>query len=249
MVIKLGLYSFRFRWTAIFITLIVFIILINLASWQSSRADFKQQRLEQISEYQQFGVMDITQLLQLNDRQDPTGVKVELTGTFSQPHSWLLDNKVVKGKTGYDVLLALRLFGHNKAILINMGWIAADYAYRDQLPAFEIPTGEITVIGIVKAGDLDAFTLSNQSINKQLWPQRIQQIELDKFEKDSGMNLYPFVIYAEQRNDWQFVHHYQPVVMPPEKHRAYALQWYLLALAVILIFIFASRVNTSEANQ
>ena len=33
---------------------------------------------------------------------------------------------------------------------------------------------------------------------------------------------------------------YEPVVMPPEKHVAYAVQWFLLALASLVVYGFAS---------
>lgn len=248
MTINIGLYSFRFRWIAVIVTLVVFIILARLGFWQLSRAEFKEQRLEQIAKYQKLDVVDLPNLLKLSNSHDPTGVTVNMVGTFAQPTSWLLDNKVVKGKTGYDVLLALKVFGQSKAVLVNMGWIGADYAYRDKLPQFTIPAGEVSITGYVKATDLEAFALSDKSINNQQWPQRTQQIQLDKFAEQSGLKLHPFVVYAQQDNDFGFIHHYQPVVMPPEKHRAYAMQWFLLALAVLVIFIFASRVSTSERD-
>lgn len=223
-------------------------MLARLGYWQLSRAEYKEQRLAQIEQYQQLNVLDLSSVLTLSKQHDPTGITVKIDGTFANPASWLLDNKVVKGKTGYDVLLALKVFGQQKAVLVNMGWVGANYAYRDQLPQFTIPNGEVAITGFVKAKDLTAFALSNQSINEQPWPQRTQQIELEKFEQQSGLLFHPFVVYAQQENDFGFTHHYQPVVMPPQKHRAYALQWFLLALAVIVIFIFASRVSTSENN-
>ena len=248
MIINIGLYSFRFRWIAVVVTLLVFIILARLGFWQLSRAEYKEERLAQIEQYQQLNVLDLASVLTLSEQHDPTGITIEVEGAFATPTSWLLDNKVVKGRTGYDVLLALQVAGSQKAVLVNMGWVGANYAYRDQLPQFTIPDGTVAITGFVKAKDLTAFALSNESVNDQLWPQRTQQIELEKFEQQSGLEIHPFVVYAQQQNDFGFTHHYQPVVMPPQKHRAYAMQWFLLALAVLVIFIFASRVSTSERN-
>jgi len=44
---------------------------------------------------------------------------------------------------------------------------------------------------------------------------------------------------------------YKPVVMLPEKHRAYAIQWFLLAFACIGVFFFASyqRSNMTESKS
>jgi cytochrome oxidase assembly protein ShyY1 len=228
---------------------VAFAILAKLGLWQIQRGEEKQQRLSQIAQYQKLDVLTLTSLLQLSDDYEPTGVTVKIDGTFANPASWLLDNKVVKGQTGYDILLALQVVGQPKAVLVNMGWLKSDYAKRDVLPQFVIPAKQVSITGFVKAKDLASFALSDESANKQQWPLRIQQINLDKMAEQSGLSFYPFVVYAQQDNDFGFTHHYQPVVMPPEKHRAYALTWFLLALAVVIIFIFASRETISENNN
>jgi len=246
MTLSVGLYRFKFNWIAVLITLVAFILLARLGSWQLSRAVEKEQRLEQIEQYKKLNEISLTDVLQISESYDPTGVTVKLNGSFASPQSWLLDNKIVKGKTGYDVLLALQVLGQKHAVLVNMGWIRADYAQRDVLPSFDIPAGEVAVTGFVKAKDLASFALSNESINNQAWPQRTQQIHLDILEQQSGLTFHPFVVYAQQDDDFGFTHHYQPVVMPPQKHRAYALQWFLLSIAVVVIFILASRESNAE---
>lgn len=246
MTVNIGLYRFKFRWIPVVITLIAFILLTRLGSWQLSRAVEKEQRLEQIAQYQALDVVSLADVLQISQTYDPTGVTVALNGSFANPQSWLLDNKVVKGQTGYDVLLALKTPNQQHAVLVNMGWIKADYAKRDVLPSFTIPTDQVSITGFVKAKDLASFALSNESVNHQAWPQRIQQIDLDRLEQQSSLSFHPFVVYAQQAENFGFVHHYQPVVMPPEKHRAYALQWFLLSIAVLVIFVFASRETQLE---
>ena len=45
-----------------------------------------------------------------------------------------------------------------------------------------------------------------------------------------------------------FIRNWQPVVMPPEKHMAYAVQWFLLGVAALVIFIIAQR-NKLKRNK
>jgi surfeit locus 1 family protein len=45
-----------------------------------------------------------------------------------------------------------------------------------------------------------------------------------------------------------FVRDWQPVVMAPEKHLAYAAQWFLLAFAALVIFVIAQR-NKLKRNE
>jgi cytochrome oxidase assembly protein ShyY1 len=249
MLIKLGLYRFEFRWIPIAITLVAFAILARLGYWQLQRGEQKEQRLAQIANYQQYDLMSFSSLLSVMKDYDPTGVTVKVQGQFSSPYSWLLDNKIVNGQPGYDVLLAFTPLNTDKAVLVNMGWLRGDYANRDNLPSFDIPQSVVSIEAFVKAKDLASFALSDQSVNKQQWPLRTQQVNIERLEKQSGLSFYPFMMYAQQANDFGFTHHYEPVVMPPEKHRAYALQWFLLALAVVIVFIFASRVTISGEHK
>jgi surfeit locus 1 family protein len=246
MIISMGLYRFQFRWIPVVVTLISFAILLKLAFWQLDRGEQKQQRLTQIAHYQQFEHMSFANLLKVREDYEPTGITIKTQGVFATPATWLLDNKVVKGQVGYDVLLAFKPNVDDKWLLVNMGWLKGDYANRSILPEVIVPTGNVTLEAYVKAKDLSAFALSEVSANSQQWPQRIQQINFDTLEKQSKLTFYPFMLYAEQSEEFGFTHHYEPVVMPPEKHQAYAVQWFLLALAVLIVFIFASRVKTQE---
>lgn len=246
MIIGLGLYRFQFRWIPVVVALIAFIILARLGFWQLERGEQKIQRLDQIAKYQEFDVVTFDKLLSVIETYEPTGITTKIDGVFASPTSWLLDNKVVNGQPGYDVLLALTPTGYEQSVLVNMGWLKGDYANRDNLPVINIPQGKVSITAFVKAKDLASFALSDQSVNKQQWPLRTQQIHLDTLEQQSGLAFYPFMVYVQQADDFGFTQHYQPVVMPPEKHRAYALQWFLLAIAVLVVFIFASRINTLE---
>jgi surfeit locus 1 family protein len=67
---------------------------------------------------------------------------------------------------------------------------------------------------------------------------RIQQVIYQELASHSGLDLFPALLYQQQKSD--FIPHYQPVVLPPEKHRGYALQWFLLAIAVIGVALAAS---------
>lgn len=249
MIIEVGLYRFQLRTIPVLITLVAFAILARLGLWQLERSGQKEQRLQQIADFKQHQKMSFTNLLKVAEQTDPTGVDVTLNGEFTSPYSWLLDNKVVNGQVGYDALLAFKPDDGDKWLLVNMGWIKGDYANRDVLPEFSIPDGDITLSAFVKAKDLSAFALSDKSVNHQQWPLRTQQVNIETIEQQSGLNFYPFMLIASETAQYGFTHHYEPVVMPPEKHKAYALQWFLLALAVLVVFIFASRVKPQEEHS
>ena len=79
------------------------------------------------------------------------------------------------------------------------------------------------------------------------WPLRVQQIELDKFSQLISKKLLPFVVYLDKNDPVGFKKNWQPIVMPPEKHRAYAFQWFSLAVAWLSLMVWAAiKMNRKE---
>jgi surfeit locus 1 family protein len=66
---------------------------------------------------------------------------------------------------------------------------------------------------------------------------RVQTIDVPSLATTVSQPLFHGVFYQEKS---PFQYHYQAVVLPPEKHRAYALQWLLLAIAVVMVAMAAS---------
>ena len=51
--------------------------------------------------------------------------------------------------------------------------------------------------------------------------------------------MIDFIGYRQGIADEIAAPHYQAVVMSPEKHQAYAVQWLLIAIACLVIAVFA----------
>ena len=70
---------------------------------------------------------------------------------------------------------------------------------------------------------------------QQQWPLRVQNIELDKLAQQLQQPLLPWVIQISASSPTALIQTWQPVVMGPKKHYGYAIQWFLLAIAVVVI--------------
>jgi cytochrome oxidase assembly protein ShyY1 len=151
---------------------------------------------------------------------------------------WLVDNKMVNGRIGYDVLIAVEDVSaseESSALLVNLGWVAAPLQ-RDLLPAVNIPA-ELRVQGIFRTRIMGVLLGTNIE-NKSVWPMRIQQVDLESLSLYLNRSLISGLTYQEKNSP--FLIHYRPVILPPERHKAYALQWFLLAVAVVVIALVAS---------
>jgi surfeit locus 1 family protein len=225
------------RWPWILINLLVLALLLGLSFWQWQRATEKTQTLARIAKWQQQGAVDIARLLAIN----ATGrdaVQMDFTGRWLAPMVWLVDNKMVNGRIGYDVVIAVEDVSASEgssALLVNLGWVAAPLQ-RDFLPTVNIPT-ELRVQGIFRTR-ITGVLLGTNIENKGVWPMRIQQVDVESLSAHLNRPLISGLTYQEKNSP--FLIHYRPVILPPERHKAYALQWFLLAIAVVVIALIAS---------
>ncbi|MDP5188631.1 SURF1 family protein [Rheinheimera baltica] len=240
--IKLAKQIFAFNLLWVVITLTAFAILINLSWWQLSRAEEKTQQLQRLAQLQSNGALRGAQLNQLSET-DIDGAPFQAQGRWLAPFIWLLDNQIVNGRVGYDVVVPVQAEGLSQPLLVNLGWLPATDR-RDTLPHLQIPVS-LKLDGLLRTQPDGLLLLGQNAENDGAWPMRIQQVSFAELSGISGLALYPALLYQQQTSD--FLPHYQPVVLPPEKHRGYALQWFLLAVAVIGVALAAS--HHGKANN
>lgn len=231
------------RWPWVIFTLAVFAILFNLGLWQANRAAEKQTRLEKIASLtnsSNFTLQEISKLTDIND------LPVAMRGTLNNQQILLLDNQTHQGKLGYRVLQVFTdsLSGHS--VLLNMGWLQGSLN-RAELPSLNTFEGELKVTGNVRIIE-PGIVLAEQNYQQIQWPFRIQQIEIDHISQLFNTKLLPFVIYLDTKEEIGYKKNWQPIVMPPEKHQGYALQWFSLAFAWLALMVWAGYKNRPSAS-
>jgi len=82
--------------------------------------------------------------------------------------------------------------------------------------------------------------LNDQSPLSVEFPIIVQQIDVEKMNDAVGKRVYPFVIRLEADQFGALPRYWPSTVMSPEKHRGYAIQWFLMALAVLIAWWFFS---------
>lgn len=235
------------------ITLLVFFALVKLGLWQSSRALEKTERLDRIAELvneKELSLFDIDSLRNnLGQHDTINDLPVLVEGELDKDVLFLLDNQMSNGKFGYRILQLVYAVSEGKkyAVLVNLGWIEGDRT-RQVKPDVNTLNGKVLLTGHVRLIE-QGIMLTAQDFSFKAWPMLIQQIELDKMAELINVQLLPFVIYLDKNEKIGYEKNWQPVVMPPEKHFGYAFQWFSLAVAWLLLMIFAARkVQKSKSN-
>ena len=220
-------------WRWLLLTLIVVTVLIGLAVWQWQRAVYKETLIQRLAQLQQAGAIPAQQLQGLTaDVAD--GARLAEPAHWLAPYVWLLDNQVLQGQVGYDVIVPMQLDATHEILLTNLGWVAAPMS-RTQLPTINLPI-QFNLQGVLRT-HFSAIKLGKNIEENGRWPMRIQRIDIKELSAILPRSLYSGMIYQQQHSP--YIIHYQPVVMTAERHRAYALQWGLLAVAVVIVALAA----------
>jgi surfeit locus 1 family protein len=155
---------------------------------------------------------------------------IALRGALLAGYTVYLDNKVYRGRPGYQVVQPLRLAG-GRQVLVNRGWIAAG-ASRDALPEVRTPRGEVSLRGRRLPGFAHAFAPGTGAPQGRVW----QNVTPAQFAAWSGLALEPYVVEQHSALDDGLVRDWPRADAGVEMHESYALQWYSLAgLSVVLL--------------
>ena len=225
-----------------FIVIIVILILCGLGTWQVARYNDKQVRIAQIETRAEQGVLDHSRLasLPLDDVRD---VQVQVQPLQVSEQVMWLDNRQRNGRVGYELIVPVQT--ESGWLLANMGW-RQGRKDRLSLPAVPLLT-ELNdeLIGAVSVPGLNRF-VQETAVNDGQFPKVIQQIEFNGISALLGQPLLPYMLTVTQTHP-DFERQWQPVVMAPQKHLGYALQWFGLAIAAgVIYWIARRRISTRE---
>lgn len=238
---------FRFSWLGLALYALLMALLCSLGFWQLDRAEQKRILLAQQQQALDADRIDLNQQA-VTDLNAVRYHKAVLRGRYDAAHQFLLDNQIVDGKSGYFVLTPVFIEGANTAVLINRGWIPMGRD-RSSLPdvSFEPKNGQIT--GRINHFPGVGLKLKGAEIPTDGWPAVVQVVDPREL---SGKLGYPVAAYqveldAEMDDGYKRVWK-TDVPIPPEKHLAYAVQWFGLALTLTALFIWMSTRKRSEQS-
>jgi surfeit locus 1 family protein len=223
-------YSFRPRLWAAVLAGAACAAGIALGNWQSHRADEKRALGAQLDEEMRSSPIQLSS--SMVTPHEVALKQIVATGTFLPEHTVYLDNKLRRGRPGYEIVTPLKLDGVH--VLVNRGWVPAARV-RGELPQVATPAGPVRIEGlalerlprVLEAGPNPGAKLR-------------QNIDVASFAQQTGLRLQPIVIQQHSpaadglERDWP-----RPDV-GVEKNEAYSLQWYSLAGLALALFIVLS---------
>ncbi|HBR96994.1 MAG TPA: SURF1 family protein [Gammaproteobacteria bacterium] len=211
--------------------LILLPLFLSLGFWQLERAAEKRNLLAQFDEKIQLQPRNFDQI----DPLVATMVPVRLTGKFIT-EQFLLDNRVHKGQPGFEVLSAFKLDNDGRVVLVNRGWVAVGRS-RDNLPSLD--SAGLTAVEVVGLFTRPSSALRlGEAIAKPEadWPLLVNYLDYDAMGAALNQSLIPGVVQLSAPKG-PYPRIWQPVAHGPEKHYAYALQWFAIALVLSILYV------------
>ncbi|MEN8174533.1 MAG: SURF1 family protein [Pseudomonadota bacterium] len=217
-------------------TAVLLAVLVSLGFWQLDRA---AQKRALIDEYAARIAGTAKTLAEVRgDWQAARYQRVNARGRFLPGKDIWYENQVLGGRLGIHVYTPFRLLD-GTLVLVNRGWWPTTPGGRDAVP----PPAPMEMVNIeallrpppqvgIRIGSLHEVVFS--------FPLRIPYLDLGWLATGFGESLEPYVLLlADDTGNGGYVRDWNPIAMPPERHQGYALTWFGLAGALVVLFVVA----------
>lgn len=219
---------------AVVLTLLATVLFVGLGVWQLGRGRQKAELLAAFAA--QEAPRAFAPQRDSADMQHFPHVRV--AGKFLAERGYLHDERVQGGKLGVHAIGVFAVDGEERLLLVDRGWIAWDHAPGTQPALPPLPNAALELTGIYAPFPGSGLRVGGNALERQSsWPKLTLTLDADAIAADLGKPLLPRLLLLDPAPDSGFVRAWTPNVIPPERHLAYAVQWFAFALAALAAFI------------
>ncbi len=215
--------------------------LLGLGVWQLERLKWKQTILAHIENKDPKSFASLEEVITHNS-QDSGFRKVKFRGVFHHDLSLRLIPRTWQGLNGAHLYTPMTLASSDHTILVNRGWVPEN---QDNMNISR-PMGEIETLGYLQKPVSPGWFTPENDIDKKAW----YYLDLDALQQELNKDLLPFyVISIETPNPKDDPRPLDPLTMLRNNHLGYAITWFLLAFALLVMYIYQmSKIRVSNDN-
>lgn len=214
-------------WRLLAFSVSFLLLFLYLAFWQLDRAEDKKQLLAQAQIMANQEGEWLTQDMDIN-----IGEPVRAEGVFDSDIVLLLDNRVLNGRVGYEVI-QLFVVSEGYGALVNRGFVPGQTTRLD-LPA--VPLAMRVPQAIRGHAYLTELVTPDQNVSGSDSPWVIQVAKPAELESLTGFKLFPHVVRLDDAHVDALPRYWPVTTMTPERHMGYAVTWFTMALAILVMF-------------
>lgn len=202
----------------IFFSLFLILVFLGLGTWQLKRRTEKEALLYSLA------TAWIGEVYNVDEVQTPFLMKPHAAeGHYVPGKRIFLQARTYQGKSGVYVLDVFQT-QKGKFLLVQRGWSLKERA--------ALPSGNIKIEGIVRTPSPPTYF---QPLNK---PPAYFWIDIDILSKELHVPLLPYYLVAKASGDPQIIPT-DPFPLPRNNHLEYAITWYSLAFALLVMLLWS----------
>ena len=227
--VRIGAWQYTFRPGIALLALAAAVAMLLLGNWQTRRAEYKLQLQKRVDALERGPILPLPPTPVAAS--DYVNSRVAVRGEFLPQYTVFVDNRVLRGLPGYHVVTPLRIRDSDLHVLVNRGWIGAG-ATRAQFPQIRTPTGELTVEGLAVVPPERVYELAEDAGTGPL----VQHLLPARIAERTGLKLQPIVLQQTSDSYDELVRVWERPDSGVNIHRAYALQWYVMGMAIVVLY-------------
>lgn len=209
------------------------VVLGGLGVWQLHRAHAKEVMLEQRH------AASNAQAMRLAEAASPGQLyrqPVVVTGKYLPDRQILMDNQTHNGRVGYHVWTPLQL-ADGRLVLVDRGWVPLGVD-RAHPPTPTVPAGRQQVRGIWRDWPQAGISLHTDDIcARHGWPRVLSYPQYRYVTCQYSAPVVDGLLLLSEQAEGGFPRDWQSLGLFPIRHIGYAVQWFAMALAAVVIFV------------
>jgi len=162
--------------------------------------------------------------------------RVTASGRYDSSRQFLLDNMTRDGVPGFHVLTPLVRYD-SRVVLVDRGFVPLTGS-RSDLPDLRVGEGERTVTG--RADHLPQAAVTLTAAPATGWPRLVSFPRMPEVAEALSAQVYPQVVLLDADQPDGYLRDWRPPGMAPDRHVAYAVQWFGLAATVLVTWVVLS---------
>lgn len=235
-------------WVSVF-SLTFLILFVSLGRWQLDRASEKQVLLGVMEQRRQTMPITAHQLpVSAREIEAAEFQPVQLRGHFDPAFTVMLDNRIRGGRAGVEIFGLFQAEGLPTPVLVNRGWLPfADG--RRSLPDRQFIAGELELRAEVYRPSPPPILLAGSGPRQQSGAVLVQHVEPDVLGERLGIEVAPVVLRLVQGSPATLRTEWPGIMVSPQKHTAYAVQWFAMAFALLALTVWCWKKWWSQERE
>ena len=217
-------------------------LLINLGFWQLGRVQEKR-AVQQAMEQRQLETP--TPLATLTPRIGPLSeeqanelenLSVVTTGRYWNSASFVVAFQFFQGAPGFELITPFEIEDSGEFVLVSRGWVTPGPG-ADGMPYIPPIEGMQTLRGQLH---VPASLAARSQVEGENWPLRFRSLDIIRAAELMERPLLPWLVRLGVGEPGVFARHWPAVTVNTRMHIQYALQWFAMALVVLVVTFLLS---------